>query len=175
MTEDYIPELYSLIIVGTILLISKIIACCFSLGLYQKHRQVGSRRDSLSLAKINGLKIEKIALENLDLERAVCNCSRISQLTQVPQNRQRSQSLVVPKLEIENPCVPASKVLPKHLVRVMFTEAEECWPRCADKKYMGTSWNLLTIRLIISKHLTPQCQCQTYLSDKSALLWKQSH
>jgi hypothetical protein len=126
MTEDYIPELYSLIIVGTILLISKIIACCFSLGLYQKHRQVGSRRDSLSLAKINGLKIEKIALENLDLERAVCNCSRISQLTQVPQNRQRSQSLVVPKLEIENPCVPASKVLPKHLVRVMFTEAEEC-------------------------------------------------
>ena len=84
MTDDYLLELYSLIIVGTILVISKIIACCFSLGLYQKHRQVGSRRDSLSLAKINGLKIEKIALEDFDLERTVCNCSRISQIPESP-------------------------------------------------------------------------------------------
>ena len=116
MTDDYLLELYSLIIVGTILVISKIIEYCFSLGLYQKHRQIGSRRDSLSLAKINGLKIEKIALEDLDLERTVCNCSRISQLTRIPQDRVRSQSLV-PKLELENPCPPVSKVLPKHLVR----------------------------------------------------------
>jgi hypothetical protein len=32
----------------------------------------------------------------------------------------------VPKSEIENPYLPVSKVLPKHLVRVNFTEAGEC-------------------------------------------------
>jgi hypothetical protein len=61
MTEDYHEELYSLIIVGVTLLLSKIIACCYSLGLYQKHRQVNLRRDSLSLAKVNGLQIDRIA------------------------------------------------------------------------------------------------------------------
>ena len=63
MDETYVEELIALIIVGSILVVTKGIACCFSLGLHQKHKAISLRRDSLSIAKLNNLELGIISEE----------------------------------------------------------------------------------------------------------------
>ena len=40
MDETYVEELIVLIIVGSILVVTKVIACCLSLGLHQKNKAI---------------------------------------------------------------------------------------------------------------------------------------
>ena len=49
--KNYVEELIILTVVASILLATKIIACCLALGLNQKHKAISLRRDSLSIAK----------------------------------------------------------------------------------------------------------------------------
>jgi hypothetical protein len=74
MNQSYVEELIILIIVGTVLLITKIIACCFSLGLHQKHKAINLRQDSLSIAKLNHLQLGRISEEKRQ-ELITCNCN----------------------------------------------------------------------------------------------------
>ena len=67
MDQSYVEELIILIIVGTILLIAKIIACCFSLGIHQNHKAINLRQDSLSIAKLNHLQLGRVLLTLLSL------------------------------------------------------------------------------------------------------------
>jgi hypothetical protein len=113
MNQDYIEELIILTVVGSILLVSKVIACCFSLGLWQKHKSISLRRDSLSLAKLNHLESGRIGRENIELP-IICTCSK---------NPERNTSFQVsPKLELPEPCGPVLSIPQKHLVSVSFKE-----------------------------------------------------
>ena len=114
MNQDYIEELAILAVVGSILLVSKIIACCFSLGLWQKHKSISLRKDSLSLAKLNHLELRRFGLENLELPIITCTC---------PKSLERNtSSQVVPKLELPESCGPVLDIPQKHLVSVSFKE-----------------------------------------------------
>ena len=119
MDETYVEELTVLIIVGSVLLVTKIIACCFSLGLHQKHRAINLRRDSLSIAKLNTLELGRISEENRQ-KLITCNCPRGTERT-LAVNTQIS-----PKLEIVS---PTSDIPEKTLVSVRFHSADTqtCW------------------------------------------------
>jgi hypothetical protein len=102
-TEDYhyYEELISLVACGTILAFFKLVACCYSLGLAQKHKKISLRRDSLSIAKLNSLKIENSRLRKLNLEEITCTCSSNPEV-------QKAKPSAVPKPEpVEKSCVPA--------------------------------------------------------------------
>ena len=63
MSQSYVEELVILTIVGSILVATKIIACCLSLGLHQKHKAISLRRDSLSIARKDNSQLPVIASE----------------------------------------------------------------------------------------------------------------
>jgi hypothetical protein len=114
MSQSYIEELVILIVVGSILIASKVIACCFSLGLHQKHKSISLRRDSLSIAKLNHLESGRISEEKIQLP-ITCTCSR---------NPERNTSFQIsPKLELP-PCSPVLNIPQKHLVSVNFQTAD---------------------------------------------------
>ena len=53
LNEEYIEELSVLIGLGFVLLLSKILSCCYSLGLYQKHKEIKLRKDSVMISETN--------------------------------------------------------------------------------------------------------------------------
>ena len=111
--EEYIEELIILSILGSVLLISKILGCCYSLGLYQKHKEIKLRTDSLSRAKIDCLQSERISQDISALKEIVCTCKG---------------SPVIPAFPKTEPCSPASNIpqIPaKHLVTVTFKETTD--------------------------------------------------
>ena len=116
MDQSYVEELIILIIVGTILLIAKIIACCFSLGLHQKHKAINLRQDSLSIAKLNHLQLGRISEEKRQ-ESVTCNCS----CPKSPQRNLAVETQISPKLEIVS---PSSDIPEKTLVSVRFHSAD---------------------------------------------------
>ncbi len=81
MDQSYIEELIILIIVGSILLIAKIIACYLALGLHQKHKAINLRQDSLSIAKLNHLQLGRISEEKRQ-ELVTCNYPEASKENQ---------------------------------------------------------------------------------------------
>ena len=74
LNKEYIEELSVLIGLGFVLLISKILSCCYSLGLYQKHKEIKLRKDSLSRAKIDCLQTERIGQNKSAPKEIVCTC-----------------------------------------------------------------------------------------------------
>ena len=123
MDQSYIEELIILIIVGSILLIAKIIACCLSLGLHQKHKAINLRQDSLSIAKLNHLQLGRISEEkNQELVTCKCNCN----CPKSPQRNLAVETQISPKLEIVS---PSSDIPEKTLVSVRFHSADTqtCW------------------------------------------------
>ena len=92
-TEDYhyYEELISLVACGTILAFFKLVTCCYSLGLAQKHKKISLRGDSLSIAQLNSLKIENSRLIKLNLEEVTCTCCSTPEV-QKAKNPQKSPS-----------------------------------------------------------------------------------
>ena len=101
---------------ASILVATKIIACCLALGLNQKHKAISLRRDSLSIAKLNHLESGIISQEKRQ-ELVTCNCPRSMQgkleVNTLPQ--------ISPKLEIPSPVL---NIPQKHLVSVRFQTAD---------------------------------------------------
>ena len=116
MDETYVEELIALIIVGSILVVTKVIACCFSLGLHQKHKAISLRRDSLSIAKLNNLELGIISEEKRQ-QSVTCNCPRSTE--RKPEANTLPQ--ISPKLEITSPVL---NIPEKHLVSVRFHTAD---------------------------------------------------
>ena len=114
MDETYVEELVVLTVVGSILVVTKVIACCFSLGLHQKHKAISLRRDSLSIAKLNNLELGIISEEKRQ-QLITCNCPRSTEKN-LAVNTQIS-----PKLEITSPTL---NIPEKHLVSVRFHAAD---------------------------------------------------
>ena len=116
MDQNYVEELIILIIVGSILVVTKIIACCLSLGLHQKHKAINLRRDSLIIAKLNHLESGIISDEKRQ-QSVTCNCLRSTErkpeVITLPQ--------ISPKLEIPSPVL---NIPQKHLVSVRFQTAD---------------------------------------------------
>ena len=114
MDETYVEELSVLIVVGSVLVVTKVIACCFSLGLHQKHRAISLRRDSLSIAKLNNLELGRISEEKRQ-KLITCNC---------PKSTERNLAVntqISPKLEIASPTL---EIPEKTLVSVRFHSAD---------------------------------------------------
>ena len=76
MDQSYFEELIVLTIVGILLLIAKLTACCFSLGLHQSHNAINLRQDSLSIAKLNHLQLERVSEEERE-ELVTCNANAL--------------------------------------------------------------------------------------------------
>ena len=116
MDQNYVEELIILTVVASILVATKIIACCLALGLNQKHKAISLRRDSLSIAKLNHLESGIISQEKRQ-ELVTCNCPRSLQgkpeVNTLPQ--------ISPKLEIPSPVL---NIPEKHLVSVRFQTAD---------------------------------------------------
>ena len=74
LNEEYIEELSILIGLGFVLLLSKILSCCYSLGLYQKHKEIKLRKDFLIRAKIDCLQAERVGEDKSALKDIVCAC-----------------------------------------------------------------------------------------------------
>ena len=116
MEQSYLEELIILTIVGILLLIAKIIACCFSLGLHQNHKAINLRQDSLSIAKLNHLQLGRVSEEKRqELITCNCNCPRS------PQRNLAVESQISPKLEIVS---PSSDIPEKTLVSVRIHSAD---------------------------------------------------
>ena len=81
MHQNYVEELIILTVVASILLATKIIACCLALGLNQKHKAISLRRDSLSIAKSNHLESGVISQEKRQ-ELVTCNYPEASKENQ---------------------------------------------------------------------------------------------
>ena len=112
MSQSYVEELVILTIVGSILVATKIIACCLSLGLHQKHKSISLRRDSLSIAKLNHLESGRISEDKIQ-QPITCTC---------PRNTERNTSFQIsPKLELPSPVL---NIPQKHLVSVKFQTAD---------------------------------------------------
>ena len=95
MEQSYVEELIILTIVGSLLIIAKLTACCFSLGLHESHKDINLRQDSLSIAKLNHLKLERVSDEKKE-ESVTCNCK----CTRSPQRNLAVEPRISPKLEI---------------------------------------------------------------------------
>ena len=116
MSQSYVEELVILIIVGSILIATKIIACCLSLGLHQKHKAISLRRDSLSIAKLNHLESGIISEEKIQ-QPVTCTCPRSTE-----RNTDENTSFQIsPKLELPSPVL---NIPQKHLVSVRFQTAD---------------------------------------------------
>jgi hypothetical protein len=96
--ESYFEELIVLTIVGVLLLIAKLTACCFSLGLHQNHKAINLRQDNLSIAKLNHLQLERVSEKKTE-EIVTCTCKS----TRSPQRNPTVESRISPKLEIASP------------------------------------------------------------------------
>ena len=99
---SYLEELIILTIVGFLLLIAKLAACCLSLGLHQNHKAINLRQDNLSVARLNNLQVERINREKRE-EIVTCSCKCKS-----PRSLQRSPTVepsILPKLESTNSCL----------------------------------------------------------------------
>ena len=92
---SYIEELTILAVVGSLLVTAKIAACCFSLGLHTSHKHINQRQDSLSIAKLNNLKLEKVN-DVQRLELVTCECKSSTN----PKRNFPVQPKVTPKLNI---------------------------------------------------------------------------
>ena len=114
MDETYVEELVVLTVVGSILVVTKVIACCFSLGLHQKHKAISLRRDSLSIAKLNNLELGIISEEKRQ-QLITCNCPRSTE------GNLAVNTQISPKLEITSPTL---NIPEKHLVSVRFHAAD---------------------------------------------------
>ena len=115
MDHDYVEELAILTVIASILLATKIIACCLAFGFNQKHKAIGLRRDSLSIAKLNHLESGTISQEKRQ-KLVTCSCPRspqgISEANNLPQ--------ISPKKEVTSPV----NIPQKHLVSVRFQTAD---------------------------------------------------
>ena len=116
MDQSYFEELIVLTIVGVLLLIAKLTACCFSLGLHQNHKAINLRQDNLSIAKLNHLQLGRISEEKRQ-ELVTCNCS----CPKSPQRNLAVETQISPKLEIVS---PSSDIPEKTLVSVRFHSAD---------------------------------------------------
>ena len=114
MDETYVEELVVLTVVGSILVVTKVIACCFSLGLHQKHKAISLRRDSLSIAKLNNLELGIISEEKRQ-QLITCNCPRSTERNFAVNTQ------ISPKLEITSPTL---NIPEKRLVSVRFHAAD---------------------------------------------------
>ena len=112
LNEEYIEELSVLVVLGFVLLISKILSCCYSLGLYQKHKEIKLRKDSLSRAKINCLQAERVGEDKSALKVIVCTCGTPG-LPFLPKSESCSPSSNIPQIPV------------KHLVTVSFKETAD--------------------------------------------------
>ena len=95
MEQSYLEELIILTIVGSLLIIAKLTACCFSLGLHESHKNINLRQDSLSIAKLNHLKLERVSDVKRE-ESVTCDCK----CTRSPKRSLPVQPKISPKLEI---------------------------------------------------------------------------
>ena len=95
MEQSYIEELVILAIVGSLLVIAKLSACCFSLGLHTSHKNINLRQDSLSIAKLNHLKLEKVSDVKRE-ESVTCECKSSTN----PKRNFPVQPKITPKLDI---------------------------------------------------------------------------
>ena len=116
MEQSYFEELIVLTIVGILLLIAKLTACCFSLGLHQSHKAINLRQDSLSIAKLNHLQLERVSEEKRE-ELVTCNCK----CPRSPQRNHAVESRISPKLEIASPILDIPE---KTLVSVRIHSAD---------------------------------------------------
>ena len=116
MEQSYFEELIILTIVGILLLIAKIFACCLSLGLHQNHKAINLRQDSLGIAKFNHLQLGRVREEKRQ-ESITCDCNcPIS-----PQRNLAVESQISPNLEIVSPSPDISE---KTLVSVRIHSAD---------------------------------------------------
>ena len=95
MEQSYIEELTILAVVGSLLVTAKLAACCFSLGLHTSHKHINQRQDSLSVAKLNHLKLEKVN-DVQRVESVTCECKSSTN----PKRNFPVQPKITPKLEI---------------------------------------------------------------------------
>ena len=95
MEQSYIEELTILVVVGSLLVTAKLAACCFSLGLHTSHKHINQRQDSLSIAKLNNLKLEKVN-DVQRLESVTCECKSSTN----PKRNFPVQPKITPKLDI---------------------------------------------------------------------------
>ena len=94
----YLEELVILTIICFLLLIAKLVVCCQSLGLHQNHRALPNRRDNLTIARLNNLKVERISIQEPKIEEAItCICI-------CPQPPSTSAG-ILPKVESTDPCL----------------------------------------------------------------------
>ena len=105
MEQSYIEELVILAIVGSLLVIAKLSACCFSLGLHESHKNINLRQDSLSIAKLNHLKLERVSDVKRE-ESVTCDCK----CTRSPKRNLPVQPKISPKLEIPEKTLVCVKV-----------------------------------------------------------------
>ncbi len=98
--ESYFEELIVLTIVGVLLLIAKLTACCFSLGLHQNHKAINLRQDNLSIARLANLQVERISEEKRE-ETVTCSCKGHRSLQRNP----TVEPSILPKLESTNYCL----------------------------------------------------------------------
>ena len=99
---SYLEELIILTVIGFLLLIAKLAACCLSLGLHQNHKAINLRQDNLSVARLNNLQVERINREKKE-EIVTCTCK-----CKNPRSLQRSPTVepsIFPKLESTNSCL----------------------------------------------------------------------
>ena len=104
MDQSYFEELIVLTIVGVLLLIAKLTACCFSLGLHQNHKAINVRQDSLSIAKLNHLQLERVSEEKRE-ETVTCSCKSLAKSPSNPQRSPTALPRILPKLESTTPCL----------------------------------------------------------------------
>ena len=116
MDQSYFEEFIILTIVGTLLLIAKLTDCCFSLGLHQNHKAINLRQDSLSIAKLNHLQLERVSEEKRE-ELVTCNCK----CPRSPHRNLAVESRISPKLEIASPNLDIPE---KTLVSVRINSAD---------------------------------------------------
>ena len=105
MEQSYLEELIILTIVGSLLIIAKLTACCFSLGLHESHKDINLRQDSLSIAKLNHLKLERVSDVRRE-ESVTCNCK----CTRSLKRNLPVQPKISPKLEIPEKTLVCVKV-----------------------------------------------------------------
>ena len=97
LNKEYIEELSVLIGLGFVfvLLLSKILSCCYFLGLYQKHKEIKLRKDFLIRAKIDCLQAERVGEDKSALKDIVCTCGN-PRLPFLPKSESCSPSSNIP-------------------------------------------------------------------------------
>ena len=140
--QEYFYELILFLSVAVLLILFKIFACCQSLGLSQRHKQISQRTDPISRAEFYNLRTTALTQEDFREDTPLEVSGSAHRNLEVSGRTQQSERSVQRSLRNSFTQTEQSELKP-----ILFSDLPQpksCSPNLPVEKYQGSDTGLLT-------------------------------